>query len=182
MQTPDEAVAAAQCGGDNIGCTPSEPGLQARLAGYARAIFDALPAGVVKVARCRSTTILARFEAMVRAVRRTFCTLRARAGELPPVRCGTLRGAAARVQIMQAISVAGQRRWTSAQLSRCRGLSAARHAGADIGGMAHRARTRWALSPADRRGARSRLFWRAGCRGRTSPRRSARAALGASIR
>lgn len=107
MQTPDEAVAAAQSGVDHIGVTPSERGLPGEIdLAAARAIFDALPAGVAKVALSVDDDLDA-IEAMVRAVQPDILHLCGLRGAVPPDAVRALRARLPGVQIMQAISVAG---------------------------------------------------------------------------
>lgn len=107
MQTPDEAVAAAQSGVDHIGVTPSACGLPGEIdTATARAIFDALPAGVTKVALSVDDD-LAAIAAMVRAVQPDVLHLCGPRGAVPPDAVRTLRARLPGVQIMQAISVAG---------------------------------------------------------------------------
>lgn len=107
MQTPDEALAAARLGVDHIGVTPSDCGLPGEVdTATARAIFEALPAGVKKVALSVDSDLDA-IEAMVRAVRPDILHLCGPRGAVPPGAVRTLRERLPGVAIMQAISVAG---------------------------------------------------------------------------
>ncbi|NLE50436.1 MAG: phosphoribosylanthranilate isomerase [Chloroflexi bacterium] len=107
MQTPDEAIAAAQIGVDHIGVTPSNCGLPGEIShAAARAIFEALPEGVTKVALSVDNDLDA-IEAMARAVQPDIVHLCGPRGAVPPDAVRTLRERLPGVQIMQAISVAG---------------------------------------------------------------------------
>lgn len=107
MQTPDEAIAAARLGVDHIGVTPSDRGLPGEIDhATARAIFEALPAGVKKVALSVDADLDA-IEAMVRAVRPDILHLCGLRGAVPPDAVRALRERLPGVEIMQAISVGG---------------------------------------------------------------------------
>lgn len=107
MQTPDEAIAAARFGVDHIGVTPSDRGLPGEIDNAtARAIFEALPAGVRKVALSVDSDLDA-IEAMARAVRPDILHLCGLRGAVPPDAVRALRARLPGVEIMQAISVGG---------------------------------------------------------------------------
>lgn len=107
MQTPDEAIAAARFGVDHIGVTPSDRGLPGEIDNAtARAIFEALPAGVKKVALSVDSDLDA-IEAMVRAVQPDILHLCGLRGAVPPDAVRALRARLPGVEIMQAISVGG---------------------------------------------------------------------------
>jgi len=107
IQTPDEALAVARLGVDHIGVTPSDCGLPGEIdTATARAIFEALPAGVTKVALSVDSD-LDTIEGMVRAVRPDILHLCGLRGVVPPDAVRKLRERLPGVAIMQAISVAG---------------------------------------------------------------------------
>ncbi len=108
MQTPEEAVAVARLGVDHIGVSPAYRGLPGEVDyDTARAIFQALPAGVTKVALTVEEDLAAIVE-MVEATEPHIVHLCGLMGAVPPPAVRKLRGMLPPgVRIMQAISVAG---------------------------------------------------------------------------
>jgi phosphoribosylanthranilate isomerase len=107
MQTPDEARAVADLGVDHIGVTPSARGLPGEIdLATTRAIFAAVPEGVVKVALSVEDDPAA-IVAMVQATQPDVLHLCGLEGTLSPEDVRALRDRLPGVQIMQAVSVAG---------------------------------------------------------------------------
>lgn len=107
MQTIEEALAVVALGVDHIGLTPSNLGLPGEIDfATARAIVDAVGNSAVSVALSVESNLDA-IETMVKAVQPDILHLCGLENTLPPDEVHTLRGRLPKIEIMQAISVAG---------------------------------------------------------------------------
>jgi phosphoribosylanthranilate isomerase len=108
MQTPAEALAVIDAGGDHIGLTPATSGLPGEIdIPTAQAIMQATAGRATRVALTVETT-LPPILAMVEAVRPDVLHLCPLSGTFTPEDVGELRLALPGLPIMQAISVAGR--------------------------------------------------------------------------